>query len=70
MRYRSNEIKNKAARSRKSVKSDLLDPGFSLCELRKRINLGIAKAKFKALPKPERERRADEAIENISQLIK
>ncbi len=49
--------------------SDLFASGFDLGALRKRINSSIAKAKFKALPKAEREKRANKAIETIKQLI-
>ena len=50
--------------------SDLFASGFDLGALRKRINSSIAQAKFKAVPKAERERRANEAIKIINQLIK
>lgn len=50
--------------------SDLSDSGFDLGALRKLINLSIAKANFNALPKAEREKRANEAIKAINQLIK
>lgn len=50
--------------------SDLFASGFDLGALRKRINLSIAKAKFKALPKAEQEKLAKQAIETINQLIK
>jgi len=49
---------------------DLFASGCDLGTLRKRINSSIAKAKFKALPKAEREKRANEAITTIKQLIK
>lgn len=48
----------------------LFTSGFDLGALRKRINLSIAKAKFKALPKAKQENRAKQAIETINQLIK
>ena len=50
--------------------SDLFASGFDLGALRKRINSGMAKAKFKSLPKAEQERRAKQAIETINHLIK
>ena len=50
--------------------SDLFASGFDLGALRKRINSSIAKAKFNALPKAEREKRATEALKTITQLIK
>jgi len=50
--------------------SDLFASGFGLDALRKRINLSVAKAKFKALPKAERENRAKQAIKTINRLIK
>ena len=48
----------------------LFASGFDLGKLRKRINLGIAKAKFRSLPKAEQGKRANEAIKTINQLIK
>jgi hypothetical protein len=50
--------------------SDLFASGFDLGTLRQRINSSIAKAKFESLPKAEREKRANEAIKIINQLIK
>ena len=50
--------------------SNLFASGFDLGSLRKRINASIAKAKFNALPKAERDKRATEALEAINQLIK
>jgi hypothetical protein len=50
--------------------SDLFASGYDLGTLRKLINSSIAKAKFKSLPKAEREKRANEAIKTINQLLK
>ena len=49
---------------------NLATSGFNLGELRKRINLSIAKAKFKALPKSEKDKQLAQAMKTIDQLIK
>lgn len=63
-------MKNTTDSPERFTASDLFASGFDLGALRKRINIGIAKAKFKALPKAEQEKRATEAIKTISKLIK
>lgn len=63
-------MKNTTDSPRALSASDLFASGFDLCALRKRINLSTAKAKFKALPKAEQEKRANEAIKTIKELIK
>ena len=63
-------MKNTTGSPRALSASDLFSSGFDLGTLRQRINSSIAKAKFKSLPKAEREKRANEAIKIINQLIK
>lgn len=63
-------MKNTTDSPRALSASDLFASGFDLGALRKRINSSIAKAKFKGLPKAEREKRSTEALKTINQLIK
>ncbi len=63
-------MKNTTDSPRALSASDLSASGFDLGALRKRIESSLAKAKFKSVPKAEREKRANEAIKIINQLIK